>query len=195
MNIYTKFEGTTEDVTVMLHGTGGNEQSLVPIAKFLTPDASLIGIRGEVEEGDMLRYFKRYHDGTFDLKSLMKESRKLEDTFEALLPAGGRSGKTVVGYSNGSNVMINILKEFGSVFENVILLHPVNVRPEVNFPDLEGVKVFLTYGENDPFLEKEDFQDLVDALIESNATVEVFEHENGHSIMEDEVLLAKEFIK
>ncbi|EAC9468251.1 carboxylesterase, partial [Listeria monocytogenes] len=43
-------------VLVLLHGTGGDEQSLLEVGKALDPQASLLGIRGNVLENGMPRY-------------------------------------------------------------------------------------------------------------------------------------------
>lgn len=55
---------------ILLHGTGGNEESLLNLANFLNPDANLISLRGEVNENEALRFFKRHREGLFDEEDL-----------------------------------------------------------------------------------------------------------------------------
>ena len=44
---------------ILLHGTGGNETDLIPLGEFIDPKTSLLGIRGNVSEHGMPRFFKR----------------------------------------------------------------------------------------------------------------------------------------
>lgn len=46
-------------VFVLLHGTGGDETALLPIAQELNKQATVLSIRGDVSENGMNRYFKR----------------------------------------------------------------------------------------------------------------------------------------
>ena len=44
---------------ILLHGTGGDENDLLPLAQVLNPDYNVLSIRGEVSENGMNRFFKR----------------------------------------------------------------------------------------------------------------------------------------
>ena len=43
---------------VALHGTGGDENDLVPLVREIYPDANILGLRGNVNEGGALRFFR-----------------------------------------------------------------------------------------------------------------------------------------
>ncbi|MBC2106617.1 alpha/beta hydrolase, partial [Listeria booriae] len=53
---------------VLLHGTGGDERSLLQIAELIAPDAAVLAFRGDVPEQGANRFFARYADGSFDLE-------------------------------------------------------------------------------------------------------------------------------
>ncbi len=53
---------------LLLHGTGGDENDLIPMARMLSADASLLSIRGKVLENGMPRFFRRLSEGVFDLE-------------------------------------------------------------------------------------------------------------------------------
>ena len=56
---------------LILHGTGGNENDLIPIAKMLRPaDGSILSPRGKVLENSMPRFFRRLSEGVFDIEDL-----------------------------------------------------------------------------------------------------------------------------
>src|SRR5713226_5466635 len=64
---------------VLLHGTGGNEEDLIPLGTALAPDASLLSPRGKAMENGMPRFFRRLAEGVFDVEDLKFRSRELAD--------------------------------------------------------------------------------------------------------------------
>src|SRR5664279_3810451 len=55
---------------LLLHGTGGNENDLLPLGAQLSPGAALLSPRGKVLENGMPRFFRRLAEGVFDLADL-----------------------------------------------------------------------------------------------------------------------------
>jgi predicted esterase len=54
---------------LLLHGTGGNEQDLIPLAYELDGNAAILSPRGKVlENGITPRFFRRLAEGVFDLQ-------------------------------------------------------------------------------------------------------------------------------
>ena len=66
---------------VLLHGTGGDETSLLPIAQELNKQATVLSIRGDVSENGMNRYFKRLAEGHYDLEDLENAARRFISLF------------------------------------------------------------------------------------------------------------------
>ena len=64
---------------LMLHGTGGNEHELVPLAAELMPGAGVLSPRGKVLERGMPRFFRRLAEGVFDLDDLRQRTLELAD--------------------------------------------------------------------------------------------------------------------
>lgn len=181
-------EGSNNTVIIVLHGTGGNETDLFPIASFIDPQATLVGIRGNIEERGMLRYFARNNDGSFDLRSLAKETYELNTSIRGIIASNNFQDKklVVLGYSNGANIMQSMMKEFDLPFDEIYLLHPSAVRSDEPFLN-QKAKVFVTSGDNDPYISKEAFEDILSTLKEASIEVSDFRHQQGHALTQEEL--------
>ena len=56
---------------LLLHGTGGTEDDLLPLGRQLDPHAALLSPRGQVLENGMPRFFRRLAEGIFDEEDLI----------------------------------------------------------------------------------------------------------------------------
>ena len=93
-------------VLLLLHGTGGNEDDLIPVGKMLCQDCALLSPRGMVTENGMPRFFRRLAEGIFDIEDLKYRTHELADFIKkASRYYGFDLNKTVaVGFSNGGNI-------------------------------------------------------------------------------------------
>lgn len=190
--------GKNNHAIVLLHGTGGSASSLFEIGQKIDPQAALIGFQGEVEEQGMARYFARYSDGSFDLRSLASATYDFKDTLEKMIKHYGLADFTitVVGYSNGANLAVNVFKEFENMpINNALLFHPSSVRSEIPFKQQEGLRMLITSGDNDPFITIEQFNELFEQLKAANIQVETLVHHYGHQLTYEEIDKAKELIE
>ena len=62
---------------ILLHGTGGNEASLLPFGRKIAPRATLIGLRGRSTEEGVARFFRRFGPRDFDQQDIISESEVL----------------------------------------------------------------------------------------------------------------------
>src|SRR4028119_1891710 len=64
---------------LLLHGTGGNEDDLIPLGQQLLPGAAILSPRGKVSEHGAPRFFRRLAEGVFDHEDLLLRTHELAD--------------------------------------------------------------------------------------------------------------------
>ncbi|WP_101844028.1 alpha/beta hydrolase [Halobacillus sp. Marseille-P3879] len=184
-------EGKTEDsdVLLLLHGTGGTEEDLMPIAQMIDSEAAILSVRGNVLENGMPRFFKRLREGVFDEEDLLFRTSELNDFLEEASHSYGFSREKViaVGYSNGANIAGSLLFHYENSLKAAILYHPMVPRRGVELPDLTNTPVFIGAGENDPICPAQETEDLKQLLEEAGSSVETKWERMGHRLTEEEV--------
>ena len=182
---------------LLLHGTGGDETSLVEIARFLDEDSQILAFRGEIEEDGMNRFFKRNGLNQFDVASLEAESDKL---LQAIVAESEKYGVALedwilVGYSNGANIAAHLLLERKTPLRQGIFFHPMSLGVQTQTFDLADKRVWLSYGgENDPIVSQASFDELVDAFEKRHANVTVEETLMGHQLNMEELTAARNWL-
>lgn len=185
-----------DETLLLLHGTGGDEESLVPVAGRILPGAGILSPRGKVLENGMPRFFRRLSEGVFDLEDLRLRTGELAEFIirASEIYSLDRGKLTAVGYSNGANIAASILLTYAGVIPNAVLFHPMVPFIPESLPDLSGTDVLITAGTNDPIVSPEGTEDLAGLLKEAGARVEVFWQGNGHNLTRDEINAAKSFL-
>lgn len=182
-------EGTSQETFVVFHGTGGDENDLIPVVQMIAPDANILSLRGNVSEQGMLRFFRRLSEGVFDEADILLRAKEIVDFIDDSVREHHLDPEhlTALGYSNGANIIAAILLLHGSVFKNAILLHPMVPLKELPDQDLKGTRVFIGAGENDPIVQPANTRRLEEALGDRGAHVSSTWYRNGHTLTIDEI--------
>lgn len=185
-------KGTKNTTLLLLHGTGGNEFDLLPIAEMIDAEASILGVRGNVLENGMPRFFKRLAEGVFDEEDLIFRTKELHEFLDEAAETYGFDLRKLVavGYSNGANIAASLLFHYQDALKNAILFHPMVPRRGIKLPDLSGTNVFIAAGKNDPICPPEEAMELQTLLVNANASVEMHWGFSGHQLTADEVKAA-----
>jgi predicted esterase len=173
---------------LLLHGTGADENDLIPLGRAVAPGASLLSPRGQVLENGMPRFFRRLAMGVFDEEDLKRRTADLGRFVERAAEHYGFESNDVVavGYSNGANIAASLLlSEPGRVGAAALLHAMVPFRPE-GLPDLAGTRVLLTGGMSDPMIPRDQTEELARMLAESGADVELELAPGGHELTASE---------
>ncbi|TDG00157.1 alpha/beta hydrolase [Paenibacillus piri] len=173
---------------VLFHGTGGTERDLLPLAKRISSGSSVLGVRGNVLENGMPRFFRRLAEGVFDEEDLIFRTKELYDFLGSAADQYGfdRAKLVAVGYSNGANIAGSLLFHYENVFKGAILHHPMVPRRGLTLPDLTGLPVFIGAGTNDPICPPHETEELHKLLGAAGASVSVHWERFGHQLTASE---------
>lgn len=188
-------ENLNNPTFLLLHGTGGDERDLLPLAHMINPEYNILSVRGEVKENGMNRFFKRLSEGVFDEVDLVARTHQLKEFVDQAAEEYGFDRKRVValGYSNGANIAASILFHYSHAFSKAIILHPmVPIRKAL--PDLTGISVFIGAGKNDTICPPEQSIELDKLLRNANANVTLHWENFGHRLVEAEIEAAKAWL-
>lgn len=194
-HIFQKGTDPSRPTFLMLHGTGGNENDLLPIAAHIDSQASVLSVRGNVSENGMPRFFKRLSEGVFDMEDLKLRTEELYDFIGKAAEEHGfdRANVIAIGYSNGANIAANLLFTYADALKGAILHHPMVPNRDAELPNLAGVPVFIAAGTNDPICPAEESTDLERLLSDAGASVKLHWENYGHQLTMPEVEAAKEW--
>ncbi len=182
-------------VLLLLHGTGGNEDDLLPLGEALLPGAPRLSPRGKVLENGMPRFFRRLAEGVFDLDDLRARTGELADFVEAAGNEYGFAGRkpVAVGLSNGANIAASMLLLRPDTLGGALLLRPmVPLVPETR-PDLRGVRVRIHAGEADPLVPRAQSEALAKLLKDSGAEVDLHWIAGGHALTREDLEAGREW--
>ncbi|MEK4221154.1 alpha/beta hydrolase [Bacillus sp. FSL W8-0116] len=177
---------------LLLHGTGGNESDLLPLAGMIDPDASVLSVRGNVLENGMPRFFRRLAEDVFDEKDLVFRTKELYEFLDEASKkySFDRNNIVAIGYSNGANIAASLLFHYQDALKGAILFHPMVPRRGINLPDLSETKVFIAAGTNDPICSPQELSELQLLLAQAHAKVDIHWENKGHQLTLDEIQAA-----
>lgn len=188
-HIFNKGKDPKKPTLLMLHGTGGTELDLLPLAGMIDDQASVLSVRGNILENGMPRFFKRLAEGIFDEEDLIFRTKELNEFLDEAAEKYefDRDNVIAIGYSNGANIAASLLFHYQDALKAAILHHPMVPRRGITLPDLTGKEVFIAAGTNDPICSPEESKELQSLLEKANANVEMHWENRGHQLTAQEV--------
>jgi phospholipase/carboxylesterase len=182
---------------LLLHGTGGTEDDLIPLGKDLASYASLLTVRGKVLENGMPRFFRRLEEGVFDLEDLKIRTDELAEFILKSSSVYEFDLKKIiaVGYSNGANIAASLLLRRQEVLAGAILFRAmVPFIPDV-LPDLSKKSIILLEGMYDPIVSKQEAESLLKIFTKARSNVTMKWQDSGHNLTQKDIESAKKWLE
>jgi phospholipase/carboxylesterase/glyoxalase family protein len=182
---------------LLLHGTGGNEQDLIPLGQELYPRAAILSPRGKVLESGMPRFFRRLAEGVFDIEDLKFRTHELADFVRKASKVYKFDLRYIIsiGYSNGANIASSLLLIHPEIITSAVLFRAMVPFIPKKVPNLTGKNIFIGAGQYDPIVSRKQTETLFGFFEKAGANVVLhFEENSGHELGYDEISAAKDWL-
>lgn len=191
--------GNPEGPTLLLlHGTGGNEADLIPLASNFGNGYNILSLRGNVSENGMPRFFKRLGMGVFDEADLHFRTDEMVAFIRELSEKEGFDLSKIValGYSNGANIAGATLVKHPGLLAGAILYRPM--QPFKDFKtdgNANNVPVFLSSGKADPTVNPDTTKRYVENLEQMGYDIKFHNLNTGHNLVREDIALSAEWLQ
>ena len=181
---------------LLLHGTGGDENDLLPLGRMLLPGAALLSPRGAILERGQPRFFRRLAEGVFDLEDLKLRTAELAGFVRDAAARYQLDPRRIVavGFSNGANIAASLMLADTGVLAGAVLLRPMVPFEPDRSPHLKGIPVLISAGRNDPIVPTALVERLGVLLSDGGANVEMRWNDGGHGLTRGDIDEAAAFI-
>jgi predicted esterase len=185
----------TGETFVLLHGSGGDETTLMELASRIDPRAVLMGIRGRLVQDGVTRWYRRLTPTRFDQDDIRSEAGAfasfLRDAVEA--KKLDLTNTTFIGYSNGANLLAAMALLHPGLVERAVLLRPMSVLESIPDVDLSGTRFLTVAGAADSIYAP--FAPVLEATLrEHGGRVDARTIRSGHDLGNDDVAVVSEWL-
>jgi phospholipase/carboxylesterase len=180
---------------VLLHGSGGDERSLLPLAAELAPGSPALGIRGTVEIDGGFAFFHRHADRTIDEADLEARLPVLARFIATTCAEHGLAARPLgVGFSNGAIMAAALLLSCPDLLSAAVLFRPLSPFTEPRPGRLDGKPVLIIDGAKDTRRAAGDGARLAERLDHAGATVAHHVLPVGHAVTDDDTRIARDWL-
>jgi phospholipase/carboxylesterase len=196
-HIYHILSGTDlpKSPLVLLHGSGGNEHDLVPLAEELAPGSPILGLRGSVSSDGGYAFFHRFSDRSIDEADITNRVPALADFITATMTSHSLTKAPIaIGFSNGAIMVAALLLTRPGLLAGAILFRPLSPFKDNPPAHLGGKPVLIIDGEKDSRRSPGDGARLAERFRDAGAMVTHHVLPVGHSITPMDRQIAREWL-
>jgi len=195
--IYIPSGNKQASTLLLLHGTGGDENDLIPIAKDFGTDFNILSVRGNVSENGMPRFFERLGMGIFDEQDLHFRTDELVSFIKSISEEKGFDLTKIIalGYSNGANIAGAILTKYPHFLGGAILYRPMQpFKSLLPFRNDTNTPIFISSGSHDNTVNPDDTTRYVAILKDSGFEVSHFVIKAMHGLTAEDLSLTNQWL-
>lgn len=178
----------------VFHGTGGDENQFFDFGGRLLPNATVVSPQGDVSEYGAARFFRRTAEGVYDMADLDRATKKMAEFVIANRDAHEAGLVVGLGFSNGANILANVMIEFPDLFDAAVLMHPLIPFEPKPAPASPSRRLLITAGERDPICPIPLTNKLLDYFKAQGGDVDMEWHSGGHEIRSTEIEAVRAFM-
>jgi phospholipase/carboxylesterase len=200
MEFVHKFIRGRLPVTILLlHGSGGDENDLLPIAGALAPGAAVLSPRGNVVQHGARRFFSYPGPGGFDAEEVAQRVDELAEWIGRMATqyAFDPNRLYALGYSNGANMAAaTMLLDPGAIAGACLFRSRAVVTPAAtpaHVPSLNGAPVLISAGQTDQLIPLSAAEALGQLLTNAGAHVDLAIQNAGHDLTPADFSLGKQW--
>ncbi len=190
--IHNFVPGKLAATVLVLHGQGGDENDLLPVARALAPGAAFLSPRGKAMENGARRFFARVAPDIFDETEVRTRTAELADWVKAAVAHYGLDSTQVyaLGFSNGASIAGSVMLLDPGVLAGGLLLRPRSIVEPEPLPDLSA-RVLVIAGERDEKMPAGASEYLARQLGRAGAAVEMAMLDAEHGLTPQDFYLGK----
>ncbi|AYG67159.1 MULTISPECIES: VOC family protein [unclassified Rhizobium] len=183
------------NVFILLHGSGANETTMLPLGHKIDADATLLSVRGRALEEGAPRWFRRTGPMSLDQADIASEAEAFAAFIDGAIHAYGIDPNRIVyiGYSNGANLLNAMLSLHPHLIRRAVLLRSMAALENPPAADMSDTEILVIAGEKDlygPYAEP-----LAARLRDGGAAVELATVPAGHEFDDADVPVIQAWLK
>ncbi|WP_220100760.1 alpha/beta hydrolase [Chitinophaga oryzae] len=184
---------------LLLHGTGGDEQDMLPLAPALTRNFHVLSLRGNVLEHGMPRFFRRLGMGVFDEPDVHFRTHEMVHFLKELSAQESFDLQKLVaaGYSNGANIAGAVLMLYPELLAGAMLFRPMQPLHGIEdpFETSRQQPVFMSSGKMDSTVDPAATAAYATLLSANGFNVSSHNINTGHNLTQQDIDLAAGWVK
>jgi phospholipase/carboxylesterase len=193
--IHRFLPGKLPVTVLLLHGSGGDENDLLPVGRAVAPGAAFLSPRGKVLERGMARFFQPAGKNGFDAAEVALRAAELAEwlALAARQYAIDSARIYALGYSNGANMAAAMMLLTPGAIAGACLLRARVVVTPAPLPELNGSPVLISAGQTDQLIPLDGAEALGKMLTSAGAHVDFAVQNAGHDLTPADFSLAKQW--
>lgn len=180
---------------LLLHGSGGTERDMVPLAAELSPKSAVVALRGAVPWESGFAFFRRFEDRSIDEYDLRDRAGVLADDIAQIGAGYGFARPPIaLGFSNGAIMTAALVMLYRGLLSGAVLFRPLSALAADSVSRVPRTPVLMIDGSDDERRSPGDGARLAQRLAGIGADVSHHVLPTGHSLIADDLRLAREWL-